>query len=128
MNLQQLFLQILYKLSAGKYNNDIGGNSINYCKPCSTGSMSLEGAEKCLNCVRGKYTELMGSTKCKFCEQGNSSRSWLACTTCPSMSEENVEKTACFCVSNTYNSEPNSTSCISCPDNFICAKGSILPL
>ena len=113
---------------AGKYNNDIGGNSINYCKPCSTGSMSLEGAEKCLNCIKGKYTELMGSTKCKFCEQGKIApeEASLACATCPSMSEENVEKTACFCVSNTYNSEPNSTSCMSCPDNFICDKGSII--
>ena len=53
---------------AGQYNMNNGSPSINECKPCSTGSMSL--SRSLLNVCYvpvGKYSELMGSSKCKIC-------------------------------------------------------------
>ena len=111
---------------AGQYNYNNGSASINECKPCSTGSMSLEGASSCILCPAGKYSELMGSSKCKACSSGKIARdvASLACSDCPDNSEENVEKTSCFCVSGTYNNGVDSLDCRTCPDKFTCAKGS----
>ena len=113
---------------AGQYNYNNGSSSINECKPCSTGSMSLQGASTCILCPAGKYSELMGSTECKFCSAGKiaSHQASLACSDCPDNSEENVEKTECFCISGTYNDGSEGLECKICPDKFTCKKGSTI--
>ena len=113
---------------AGQYNYNTGSVSINECKPCSTGSISLAGSRNCELCVPGKFSELMGEDSCKYCSNGKiaSERGSLACSDCPENAEENVQKTKCSCVSGTYNTEFNGTNCVTCPDNFICKKGSTI--
>ena len=113
---------------AGQYNFNTGSVSINECKPCSTGSISLAGSRNCELCVPGKFSELMGEDSCKYCSNGKiaSERGSLACSDCPENSEENVQKTKCSCISGTYNTEFNGTNCVTCPDNFICEKGSTI--
>ena len=113
---------------AGQYNMNNGSPSINECKPCSTGSMSLSGASECMLCAVGKYSELMGSSKCKICPDGqiSSEPASLACSKCPENSEENIEKTKCFCISGTYNDGLENLDCKTCPDKFNCPKGSTI--
>ncbi len=113
---------------AGQYNMNNGSSSINECKPCSTGSMSLDGAYACMLCPAGKYSELMGSSKCKICSTGqiSSESASLACSDCPENSEENIEKTKCYCVSGTYNNGVENLDCKTCPDKFNCPKGSTI--
>jgi len=116
---------------AGQYNPSTGSSNVNDCKPCPTGSISSTGVHKCSLCISGKYSELMGSTECKFCPTGKIApkESSLACSNCPTNSEENVEKTMCSCISDTYNNNNNNdniTNCITCPEKFICAKGTTI--
>ena len=110
----------------GQYNSKAGSSNINDCKPCPTGSISPSGSVTCSLCERGKYSELMGATVCKLCLKGKiaSNQASLICTSCPSGAEENMEKTKCSCVSGTYNeNNSNIISCLSCPERFICSKG-----
>jgi hypothetical protein len=110
---------------SGRFNEKPGANSINFCKPCPIGSMSLNGAYKCTSCEKGKYSELMSSSECKLCEEGKftSEKNSISCKFCPDDSEVNIERTSCFCIYGTYNNKLNGTECITCPENFICEKG-----
>ena len=78
----------------GTFSNVQNASSVDTCKPCSAGSYSYKGADKCLNCLAGSYE--INRTYCMPCPEGKFSKSGSAtCSDCPSGTKAVKRATEC---------------------------------
>lgn len=116
------------KCPKGRYRKFPAGISINDCIDCSVGHYSFDITYKCNKCQKGKYGQLPGNSECKFCEEGKyaTNNGTINCEDCPLNSQPNHLFTNCECLKGNYMVSKEPLICNTCPENFICDKGSTI--
>ena len=110
---------------SGKFSKFQGSSSINNCLDCPAGFFSDGAGPSCTSCSPGMYSSTMGVVECLSCLEGrySSEEGRIICNTCRQNSETIFDKTECICSKGSYSA---NDSCITCPDDFTCKKGSTI--
>ena len=94
-------------------NSLSGSNDITKCM-CNIGTTGPDGGS-CVDCMSGKYKDIIGSSSCVNCEMGKYSNMFNTCEQCPlnTMSiEGSNDITKCIC--NIGTTGPDGGSCVDC--------------
>jgi hypothetical protein len=112
------------------------------CKPCQIGTYkALSGQSECTPCWPGSYNLHNGSISCINCTQCNpgfgevqpcTAMTDRECQVCASgtYAPTSIRNVCIPCPPGTFNlyeGRISNTSCLLCPENFFCPKGSIYP-
>ena len=102
-----------------------GSNNVKSCT-CNIGTTGPDGGS-CVDCISGKYKDVIGSSSCVYCEVGKYANGLNGCEQCPdkTMSVEGSNHiTNCKC--NIGTTGPDGGSCITCiPGKYKNTSGDI---
>lgn len=119
---------------SGTYSN-LPSNSVDFCIPCPSNSLSGEGSDRCVECMEGTFANLTSlecekcpdnwvlltnSLSCEPCPPGTIvSASLSFCVPCPVGFFSSSIETCAMCPPGTYADQPGLSECVECDKSLV---------